>query len=83
VPILSVLSEHEQKEFDYPPILSAEARVLCFTLSKEVEKQIARLRTPTNKNRVFVAVRLLLRLVNGFFWSTALEKKIFTMLLNH
>jgi TnpA family transposase len=49
MPILSVLSEQEQKEFDYPPVLSAEARALCFNLSKDVEKQINQLRTSTNK----------------------------------
>ncbi|MBW8308281.1 MAG: Tn3 family transposase [Candidatus Paracaedibacteraceae bacterium] len=49
MPTLSVLSKHDQKEFDCPPILSAEARSFCFTLSKEVEKKITHLRTPTNK----------------------------------
>jgi len=47
--ILSVLSEHEQNEFDYPPLLSAEARTIIFFLPKEVEKQIKQLRTSTNK----------------------------------
>ena len=46
---LSILNNDEQKEFDYPPVLSAEARALCFNLSKDVEKQINQLRTPTNK----------------------------------
>ena len=49
MPTLSALSKHEQEEFDSPPILSAEARTLCFTLSKEAQKQITCLRTPTNK----------------------------------
>lgn len=49
MPILSVLTEHEQNEFEHPPILSTEARSLCFTLPKAVKKQLYRLRTPTNK----------------------------------
>lgn len=47
--ILSILSEHEQNEFDYPALLSAEARTISFSFPKEVEKQIKQLRTSTNK----------------------------------
>lgn len=46
---LSILTDKEQEEFDYPPILSVEEKTLCFSLPKEVEKQIKHLRTPTNK----------------------------------
>ncbi len=47
--ILSVLAEHEQNEFEYPPLLSAEARTISFSFPREVEKQINQLRTSTNK----------------------------------
>jgi TnpA family transposase len=46
---LVILTEDEQKRFDYPPILSAEARALCFILTDELQKKINQLRTPTNK----------------------------------
>ena len=46
---LVILTEEDQKRFDYPPILSAEARALCFMLTDELQQKVNQLRTPTNK----------------------------------
>jgi TnpA family transposase len=46
---LAILTEEEQVEFDYPPMLSVEARALCFAIPKEIENKINFLRTPTNQ----------------------------------
>ncbi len=47
--LLTILTEEEQQKFDYPPILSAETRALCFIVTDDLEKKINQLRTPTNK----------------------------------
>jgi TnpA family transposase len=49
VTTLSILTDSVQQEFEYPPILSAETRTLCFSLPNDVEKQLRQLRTSTNK----------------------------------
>ena len=46
---LTILTEEEQCKFDHPPILSPEARALCFMPSDEIQRKINQLRTPTNK----------------------------------
>lgn len=46
---LAVLTENEQKEFDFPPILLSDTKALCFNIIKELENKINMLRTPTNK----------------------------------
>lgn len=46
---LYILTPNEQQAFDYPPILSMETRAICFAIDNELEKEINRLRTPTNK----------------------------------
>lgn len=49
MPRLAFLTESEQQEFDYPPLLSPEARAVCFALSDKLSKKVKRLHTPTNK----------------------------------
>lgn len=46
---LTILTDEEQNEFDYPPALSSDAKALCFSINKELEAKINHLRTPTNK----------------------------------
>lgn len=46
---LTILTDEEQNEFDYPPTLSPDAKALCFSITKELESKINHLRTPTNK----------------------------------
>ena len=46
---LYILAPHEQQAFDYPPILPVETRAICFAIDNELEKEIDRLRTATNK----------------------------------
>lgn len=49
MPRLAFLTESEQQEFDYPPLLSTEARAVCFALSDVLSKKVNRLHTSTNK----------------------------------
>jgi hypothetical protein len=49
VPRLTFLSDLEQQEFDYPPLLSIEARAICFSISDELSKKINHLHRSTNK----------------------------------
>lgn len=44
-----LLSDNEQEKFDKPPILPAEFRTTCFAITKELETQIKRLHSKTNK----------------------------------
>lgn len=46
---LYILTPNEQQAFDYPPTLSVETRAIYFAIDNELEKEINRLRTPTNK----------------------------------
>jgi hypothetical protein len=46
---LTILTDEEQNEFDYPPALSFDAKALCFSINKDLEAKINHLRTPTNK----------------------------------
>jgi hypothetical protein len=46
---LYILTPPEQQAVDYPPILPVETRVICFAMDNELEKEINRLRTATNK----------------------------------
>ncbi|MEO8402233.1 MAG: DUF4158 domain-containing protein [Gammaproteobacteria bacterium] len=46
---LYILTPPEQQAFDYPPILPVETRAICFAMDNELEKEINRLRTATNK----------------------------------
>ena len=32
---LTILTDEEQNEFDYPPALSSDAKALCFSINKE------------------------------------------------
>ncbi len=47
--LIAILTEDEKLAYDYPPILTAEARTLCFAIPPELEPKISRLRTATNK----------------------------------
>lgn len=46
---LLILSENERENFDNPPVLPAEIKTLCFTITPELEEKIKQLRTKTNK----------------------------------
>lgn len=46
---LTILTDDEQREFDYPPILSSDAKALCFSITAELENKINQLRTATNQ----------------------------------
>lgn len=46
---LCILTFDEQQAFDYPPLLQVEMRAICFAINNEVEKELVRLRTATNK----------------------------------
>ena len=63
-----LLSDNEQEKFDKPPALPAEFRTTCFAITKELEIQIKRLYSKTNK------VGFLLQY--GFFKAC---KKFFTI----
>ena len=49
MPRLTFLTETEQGEFDYPPILSVENRAIAFAMDDQLKKKIGKLRTPTNQ----------------------------------
>lgn len=49
MPRLSLLTEDEQREFDYPPVLSVEVRAVCFAIDDALDKKMQLLRTPTNQ----------------------------------
>lgn len=49
MPRLALLTEKEQCEFDYPPILSVENRAVAFAIDGQLKKKIGKLRTPTNQ----------------------------------
>lgn len=46
---LTILTDDEQYEFDYPPILTLDAKALSFSITQALENKISRLRTSTNK----------------------------------
>lgn len=46
---IAILTEDEKLAYDYPPILTAEARALCFAITPELEVKLDRLRTPINR----------------------------------
>lgn len=46
---LTILTEEEQTEFDYPPVLSTETRAFCFAITTKMEEKIKLLKTSTNK----------------------------------
>lgn len=46
---LSILTDNEKSEFDHPPILSPDTKLLYFSITKDLEKRINALRTSTNK----------------------------------
>lgn len=46
---IAILTEDEKLAYDYPPILTAEARALCFAITPELERMLSRLRTSINK----------------------------------
>lgn len=54
MPRLTILSDEEQNEFDYPPILLADVKSLCFSMTHEVKNKIAHLRTPINQVGFFI-----------------------------
>lgn len=49
MPRLTFLTEAEQREFDYPPILNVENRAVAFAMDDQLKKKIGKLRTPTNQ----------------------------------
>lgn len=51
---LSIFTENEQREFDYPPTLSDEARAISFAINDSVVNIIKRLRGATNKVGFFL-----------------------------
>jgi hypothetical protein len=51
---LNILTEEEQRRFDYPPQLSDEDRSLCFMLNDTLQRKINQLRTATNKVGFFL-----------------------------
>lgn len=46
---LYILTEEEQQAFDHPPFLPLEIRSICFAMDNDVEKELSKLRTVTNK----------------------------------
>ncbi len=46
---IALLTEDEKLAYDYPPLLTADARALCFAITPELAIKLSRLRTPTNK----------------------------------
>jgi len=46
---IAILTEDEKLAYEYPPILTTEARALCFVITPELEAKLSRLRTSTNK----------------------------------
>jgi hypothetical protein len=46
---LYILMDNEQQAFDYPPVLPVETRAVCFSIDNELDNEIKRLRTSTNK----------------------------------
>lgn len=46
---LHILTVEEQQAFDYPSPLPPEMRAICFVIDNVLEKELSRLRTPTNK----------------------------------
>src|SRR3990167_3678096 len=49
MPRLSILTDKEQLEFDYPPTLNFESRAICFAIDDTLDTQIKKLRGETNK----------------------------------
>lgn len=49
MPRLTILTEKEQREYEYPPILSVEARAVCFSIDDTLETVIKCLRGVTNR----------------------------------
>lgn len=45
---IAILTDEEKLAYDYPPILTVEARALCFSIPPELEYKINHLRTATN-----------------------------------
>lgn len=50
------MSGDENLEFDYLPVLGVEARAICFSIDGYLNKNIRRLRSPTNKVGFFITV---------------------------
>lgn len=46
---LTLLTEAEQQEFEYPPMLTTEAKAICFSRNDNLKSEIKRLRGTTNK----------------------------------
>lgn len=46
---ISILTKDEKIAYEHPPILTPEARALCFAITPEAEIKIKRLRTDVNK----------------------------------
>lgn len=53
-----LLPDLEQEKFDKPPILSTEFRTTCFAITKELETQIKKLYSKTNKVGFFITIWL-------------------------
>lgn len=54
MPRLSILTEQEQIEFDYPPALTTESRAIAFAIDEVLAIQIKKLRGATNKVGFFL-----------------------------
>jgi hypothetical protein len=72
VPRLIFLTESEQQEFDYPPLLGTEARAVCFALSDNLLKKINRLHTRTNKVG-FLLQYAYFKACKRFFWHCCIN----------
>lgn len=46
---IALLTQEEQTQYESPPVLNAEERVRCFTLTPALNRQLKRLRSTTNK----------------------------------
>lgn len=46
---IAILTKEEQYQYEYPPVMHAEERVLCFAMHTALERKIKKLRTATNK----------------------------------
>ncbi len=49
MPRLTILTEKEQREYEYPPTLTVEAQAVCFSIDDVLETVIKRLRGATNR----------------------------------
>jgi len=56
---LSILTGEEQNEFDYPPVLSLDVKMMCLNLTKELENKKT---IPEHKSRRFQVIPISMHL---------------------